>query len=306
MRADIMLAWMSETGTGDIQDLRQRITWFARTADVNPTSFATGQWLRDLSALGHAEIDWDRGRWGIAPAAAALLPASDGTVVIAGRRPLGLVEGFEDDFAVRVTEHDASEPALRAPSSVYLQTDSLSEMEQLLAHSGVRYVGCAAQHLAERLLRLQLGAPAAPPAWGTPTEHLTISSSGGIDFVAGPPDGDGLCRFLVQGRHQYRYRRGNNWSATERAHGIWWTLADRQEQVIRWRKERQVGDEAVGTLFVDQGAPLPPLQARALVLCSGLLTKFSTTARTAIYKNVPLTIAELVAWSVRQHVVVID
>ncbi len=69
---------------------------------------------------------------------------------------------------------------------------------------------------------------------------------------------------------------------------------------MRWRPEPGPGREAVGTLFVDWGAPLPPLQARALVLCSGLVPRFSGMAETAIYRNVPRHVAQAVAASLYQ------
>lgn len=307
MRADTMLAWMSETGSGDLRDLRQRVTWLARTANRNPTKTEPGRWLRDVSTLGHAEVDWEQDRWAIAPATAVLLPASDGTVVLAGRRPLDFVEQLEADFAVYVADPDANDTSrLPVPSTVYLQTESLAELDQALRPVGVRYVGCAARAIAERLPRVQVGEPAGQPAWGTPVEHLVAGGARGIAFVRGAPDGDGLCRFLVNGRQEYRYRVGGDWLRTDHAIGIWWALAERREQVIRWRRERHSNGEDIGTLFIDQGAPLPPLQARALALCSGFPTHFGSTARTAIYTNIPRSIADLVARSVRQSVSVID
>ncbi|UOZ05581.1 hypothetical protein [Amycolatopsis sp. WQ 127309] len=307
MLADTMLAWMSETGSGDIRDLRQRITWLARTANFNPGKAASGRWLRDVSALGHAEVDWEGGRWAIAPAVATLIPAGDGTVVLAGRRPLDFVDQLGTEFAVSVAEPATNDPVwLPAPSTVYIQTESLAELGASLNAVGVSYVGCVARGIAERLPQVQLGEPAGPPAWDTPVEHLAAGSVGGVSFVRGTPDGDGLCRFLVNGRQQYRYRVGSQWLRTDHAPGIWWALAERHEQVIRWRRERRSNSADIGTMFIDQGAPLPPLQARALVLCSGLPTQFGNTARTAIYTNVPLPVADLAARSVRQLVSVID
>jgi hypothetical protein len=307
VRADTMLAWMSETSAGDVQDLRLRVTWLARTANLNPGKSASGRWLRDMSTLGHAEVDWDRGRWAVAPTTATLLPAGDGTVVLAGRRPLDLIDQLEGEFAVYVAEPGATDEArLPTPSTVYLQTESVAELDQALSACGVRYVGCAARGIAERLLRVELGEPAGQPSWDTPVEHLVVGGTRGIDFARGLPDEDGLCRFLVNGRQLYRYRIGNDWHRTDHAPGIWWALAEGHQRVMRWRCERQrIGDD-IGTLFVDQGAPLPPLQARALVLCSGLPTRFGDTARTAIYRNIPRSVADLVARSVRQFVSVID
>ena len=160
------------------------------------------------------------------------------------------------------------------PSSVYIQADSVDRLEGALKSVGVRYGGCAARLIADRLPALALGALAGPPSWSAQAEHLVLSNR--IDFADGLPAGDGLCRLTVHGRPRYLYRSGTDWYRTDHAHGILWALAERSVRVFRWRSERTAGAEDIGTAFVDQGAPLPPLQARALVLCSGLPTQFGT------------------------------
>lgn len=305
MDADLLLAWMSETGSGDVQELRRKVTWLARTADLNPSGYDTGSWLRDMSALGHAEVDWDSSGWAITPAAGALLPACGGTAVLAGSRRLDLLGRLEaQDVAVQVEAPcDGVGGRLPAPTTVYVQADSIANLEAALAEVGVRYVGCAAQHIADALPSLRLGQPAAPPAWSTQTEHLILGA--GIRFRGGLPDGDVLCRISVHGRPSYLYRSGHDWFHTDHAHGILWALAERRIGVFRWRRERIDGEHEIGTMFVDKGVPLPPLQARALTLCSGLPAQFDNSTQKMIYHNVPERIAEQVARSVRQHVSII-
>jgi hypothetical protein len=126
-------------------------------------------------------------------------------------------------------------------------------------------------------------------------------------FQPGLPDGDGLCRVTIHGRTRFRYRSGTDWYDTDRAQGILWLLAETGvDDVIRWQAQRDEGAQPIGTVFMDQGAPLPPLQSRALVLCSGQPARFSHSARTAIYPNVPVKIAERVAHSIRQQISMID
>lgn len=297
---------MSETGSGDIRDLRQRIAWTARSADLNPKPYETGRWLRDVSALGHAEIDWQVGRWATTPAAAVLIPQSGGTAVLAGARRTGLRERLEDsDLGVQVEEKPSvfGQP-LPPPPSIYVQAGSIPELSTALGELGITYVGEAARRIAEGLRRIELGAPAAPPAWSDDVEHL-LPDSDDLRFVQGLPSSDGLCRMTVQGRPSYIYRQGSHWFRTDHSTGIMYALAARRIEVIRWRRERTSDGQEIGTVFVDQGAPLPPLQSRALVLCSGLPAKFGQAARTAIYSNVPMDVAWLVAASVRQKVTVI-
>ncbi|MFI7067878.1 hypothetical protein ACIBL3_43270 [Kribbella sp. NPDC050124] len=305
MDADLLLTWISEVCSGDVRDLRQRVAWAARAADRSPKPYETGRWLRDISALGHAEIDWQGGTWAVAPAVATVLPATGGTAVLAGSRRVGLIDRLAEIVSVHV-EHSAirHDGPLPVPSAVFVQADSLGELRSSLEESGVEYVGCAARSIAMGLRQIALGAPAAPPARGDAAEHLS-SWAEGVRFYSGMPSGDGLCRTSVYGRPSYRYRSNGTWYHTDHATGILLDRADRRINVFRWRLERVADGEEIGTVFIDQGAPLPPLQARALVLCSGLPTQFGDVARTAIYRNVPRDIAVLVAKSIRQQVSVL-
>ena len=300
-----MLAWMSETASGDVRDLRERISWVARNADLNTHPSETGRWLRDISALAHAEVDWAGGRWAIAPAAAVLLPSCGGTAVVAGSRPLGLVERLESQLSVQMMPRADDPSGLPTPNSVFVQADSIEELERGLAYCGVRFVGTAADHISRRLPPLRLGSRAAPPAWGTPVERLELGS--GIQFVKGRLDSRiGLWRITVQGRPSYLYRRGSEWFHTDHANGILWTLAENGIDVVRWRQERTDGAEDIGAVVMHQGAPLPPLQARALVLCSGQPATFGEIAKTTVYRNVPRSVAERVAHTVRQRLAIVD
>lgn len=305
MDGDLLLTWMSEVGSGDVRDLRQRVAWAARAADRSPKPYETGRWLRDISALGHAEVEWDGGSWAIAPAVATLLPTAGGTAVLAGSRRVGLVDRLQELVAVHVetpvSSHDAPLPV---PSSVFVQADSLAELRASLEEVGIQCVGSAARRIALGLRQIALGPHAAPPARGEAAEHLSESGES-VRFCSGLPSGDGLCRISVFGRPSYRYRSKGSWYHTDHSTGILLDRADRGINVIRFRPERVADGEEIGTVFLDQGAPLPPLQARALVLCSGLPTQFGDMARTAIYRNVPKDIAMMVARSILQRVSVL-
>jgi hypothetical protein len=193
---------------------------------------------------------------------------------------------------------------LQRPSPVYVQADSIAELRDALAEADVRYVGYAAGQLAAQANQIGLGTVAAPPADGAPVEHLE-AGAGRLRFEPGPPPGDGLCRISVLGRPSYLYRSDQRWFHTDHADGILYALATQGVTVLRWRKDRTTSREEIGTVFVDLGAPLPPLPARALVLCSGLPIEFGRNAQTAIYRNVPMEVASLVARSVRQQLDVI-
>lgn len=305
MGTELLLNWMSEVGTGDLADLRSRVAWWARSHSIGSDGFRTGRWLRDVSALGHAEIDWTSGRWAMASAAAALLPACGGTAVLTGSRRRGLYDAINNSELSlhRVEQSLLESESIPPPASLFVQADSMEALVTQLASIGVVYAGEAGLNIAADLKPISLGDPAAPPPWDAPVEHLLVAED--IRFVAGMPSGDGLCRITVLGRPSYLYRSGSSWYHTDHAIGILIALDACGVKVMRWRQDETSGARAIGTLFVDQGAPLPPLQARALVLCSGLPTRFGHTARTAIYRNVPKRVATLVAESVRQTLPII-
>ena len=307
MHAELLLTWMSEVGSGDIRDVRQRIAWAARVADRTTKPYETGRWLRDISALGHAEIDWTNGIWSVAPAAAALLPECGGTAVLTGSRRCGHIDRLEGlDVAVHVERPTAAyERPLPMPALVYLQADSIDDLRTALEDGGIKYVGDAARNITLGLNQIALGAPgASPPRSDDSIEHLSPHAEA-VRFNPGLPSSDGLCRITVHGRPSYRYRLDGAWYLTDHAVGILYDLAARGINVFRWRLERTSGSQEIGTVFVDQGAPLPPLQMRALVLCSGRPIEFGDNAHTAIYRNVPREIAQLVARSIRQQVVIL-
>jgi hypothetical protein len=299
--ADLALRWMSETGAGPVSDLRDRLAWLAHTADLAVPGTATGRWLRDLSALGHAEIDWPHDRWAVAPAVITPLPCSDGTAVLAGARRAGLLERLQStDLSVLTCRPDPAPGDLPVPTAVLLQYDSAAGLQAAAADARIRFSGCAARKLAERLPPLRPGPEAPPPAGGNETlERLDQ----GMSFVpAGADRDDGLYRLRLQGRSTHLSLLDGVWRHCDLADGTFAEYARRGGiSVMRWRPERDACDGPVGTVFVDWGAPLPPLHARALTLCSGLPPWFSRAARTAVYTNIPADVAQAVARSLLQR-----
>jgi hypothetical protein len=298
--ADLALRWMSETGAGPVRDLRDRLAWLAHTADLAVPGTATGRWLRDLSALGHAEIDWPHDRWAVAPAVITPLPCSDGTAVLAGSRRAGLMERLQStDVSVLTCRPDPATGDLPVPTAVLIQYDCTAGLQAAAADAGIRFSGCAARKLAQRLPPLRPGPEAPPPARGNATlERLDE----GMSFVPAGADRDGLYRLRLLGRSTYLQRRHGMWRHCDLAAGVFAEYARRSGiSVMRWRPERTACDGPVGTVFVDWGAPLPPLHARALTLCSGLPPRFSSAARTATYTNIPADVAQAVARSLLQR-----
>jgi hypothetical protein len=299
--ADLILRWMSETGSGSISHLRERLAWLAHTGDTPTSRTATGRWLTDISALGHAEVDWQADRWSVALPVITPLPCSDGTAVLAGSRRTGLLERLEQaDVSVSTYVPPAGAGGLRVPRVVFLQYDDLDGLTAAAHESGLTYSACAARKLAERLPPLHLGGEAPPPAYGNPT--LQRFNYDELAFRPSGADRDGLYRVRLHGVVRHLYRQNGTWHNCDLATGIFIEYAGSVGvSVIRFREERGYPGGPVGSVFIDRGAPLPALHARALTLCSGLPPRFSETARMTTYGNVPAIVASAVAGSLQQR-----
>ncbi|UJP40259.1 hypothetical protein [Cellulomonas palmilytica] len=309
MIGDLLLSWMSATGSGSVRDLRRRVQWMARTSDADHSARAAARWVRDMTTLGHCEVDWQADRWSIAPSALTVLPCSDGQAALVGSRRAALLERLEDSNLW--IEHLVQEPSgddLPMPTAILASYDSYDSLAAEAARIGAAFAGCAAVRLAARLPRIGLGRDAAPPSWSS----TTLERFEGLDhpyFRSAAVRGgellpDGLYRTEVLGRNAYLLLRDGAWHHCGRGEGVYLELARWGETTLRYRSDA-VGYPECGSVFVDWGAPLPPLQARALVLCSGKVPRFGQAGQTTIYCNVPIKVAHLVADSLMQKLVLL-
>ncbi len=304
MIGDLLLTWISETGSGSIADFRSRAAWLARTENFDLHESATGRWLRDAASLGHCEVDWKRGKWSVAPPAVTRLPLADGLAVLAGARRPRLVRAIgEGEIYAEHAHRSGSARDIPAPQTIIIPYERARDLEDVAALLGATYVGCAAAGIAALLRARAPAIPCAPPAYDSPLERLTHFSP--QTWTQASPSRfdlpEGLYREQVNGRWQHlRYHQGS-WHATDLSSGIFSELARRGETVIRWRPDSDHRNR-IGTLIVDWGAPLPPLHSRALVLCSGFVPRFGSSAETSLYDNVPREIAVRVASALGQTV----
>lgn len=299
--ADLILRWMSETGAGPVSDLREKLAWLARTQDSSTSRTATGRWLRDISALGHTEVDWQSDRWSVGPPVITPLPCSDGTAVLAGSRRTGLLERLEQaDVSVTTYGPAVASGSLPVPTVIFAQYDGQDGLKAAANEAGLTYSSCAARKLAEHLPSLKLGAEAPPPAHGNVT--LQRFNHEEMAFQPNRGDRDGLYRIRLHGALRHLYRLNGTWHDCELAAGIFIDYArSGGVSVMRFREERDYPGGPVGSVFIDGAAPLPALHARALALCSGLPPRFSDAARMTTYANIPATVASTVAESLQQR-----
>jgi hypothetical protein len=80
---------------------------------------------------------------------------------------------------------------------------------------------------------------------------------------------------------------------------MFFSLNRRGISALRWRRDSIRG--RTGHLFVDFGAPLPPLMQRAAVLCSGFAPRFAVGAQTVAYENIPMDLARRIASALQQR-----
>lgn len=304
---DILLRWMSEVGSGTITDLRSRIEWMSRTEDLDLPGRASGRWLRDVTSLGHCELDWKSGHWSIAPPAFVRIPRGDGLAVLAGARRLRTMRSIDDFWGTLDSARREPPPGeVPLPMTLYAVFRTEAELAEGAAEAGLALAGLAAHRIALSLTSIEPREPTGPPAYGSEVKRLHTTQPREWQPVSAAQSNpsDGLYSEQVHGRPRYITRRGGEWFASELATGIFAELARKGESAVRWRIDSERKGADTGTVFVDWGAPLPVLHSRALVLCTGLPPRFGTIATTAIYENVPRSIAARVCTSLGQALVI--
>ena len=307
MDADLLLRWTSETARGSIRGLRERAAWLARATAHAPTRQATGRWVRDLASLAHVDVDWAADFWSATPPVLTRLPGGDGFALLTGARPAALEQTLgrtveENGLDLARVPQPAAPGDLPAPTALLVQYNTVEELADVAGALGALYIPCAAVALSRDLPAVGVGAPAAPPS----QQNTTLEQFNPATLVFSPVDParqhpPGLYRLHTLGRRGHLLRSADGWWHCDSPSGVFLELARLRRSALRWRPEIGRGRAEYGQLFVDLGAPLPGQHMRALALCSGLLPRFSTKARTAIYDNVPLRVAECVAASLHQH-----
>lgn len=303
---DLLMRWASELGGGKVADLRAGVLRTARSRGLDIRHGAEGRWIRDMSALGHLDVDWRRGVWSAAPPVLTCLPFSDGLALIAGRRTAALereIGAAADEWAVVLSvANETAEGDIPVPTSLLIQYDTPDELPERAAALGCAYTPCAALQTFSLLPDLEAGPLAAPPAPGNAQTVEKYDPARRSYEPAESYNEEGLYRWRgADWSKLVQVRRGAEFRSTEHELGVYLELERTGVNAVRWQPETGAGRERVGTLFVDWGAPLPPLHARAAVLCTGLQPRFSSVAQTVRYDNVPRAAAERLTRSLRQE-----
>jgi hypothetical protein len=274
---DRLLAWASERGSGTWSQWRAACEYL----DLEPTTSA-----RNLSALGHVELDWVDNRFACAPVTAALIQRSSGSAIVTGTR--------RRDFRSRL-RHTCEEtardvwlhPAVPQPDGpeTWLLELEIREADAFCAEAGMQLAIDPGRRILKRTPPATLETAAEPDVpmdrfvrqWVDPRTRQPVYDV--------PDDREGLWYVREQRRNIAFLRRAAGWYRVPvREYGIY--LAYPDQVFIRH-------DRADWRLLVDVDAPLPPLLARAATLQSGRLP--ARRGRSDAYENISATVAEEIA-----------
>jgi hypothetical protein len=249
---------------------------------VEPTEAA-----RNLSALGHVELDWADDRFACAPLTAALVPRSSGSVIVTGARSRGLRARLEalcgDESIANVTFHEPI-PQQHGPETWLIEAE-LGDLEALCEAArmalevdpGRRIVEWAPTCTLDDATEPDGPRDYFPRAWVDPGSQQRRYD---VDTHR-----DGLWLVRERRRDVAFLLCGGRWCRVPvREHGIYLAYPDRAFLAYDRRRQR---------LLVDDGAPLPPLLARGATLQSGRLP-LRESGR-LVYVNVSEELAVLIA-----------
>jgi hypothetical protein len=303
---NLLLRWISETGQGRLRELLDAVNWVDRRYVKTRSPGAAGRWIRDSASLGYLDVDWVNGVWSAAPAVLTRLPASDGLLALTGSRTASALDRLktaaETDIEYFSISNRLVEGDIPCPDTIVINDDPSFERRELAGRLGATWVPCFAEQIGPLLPDLGFRGDAVGPLEGALVERYNFDKSAFEPIESARHDG--LYRFRrADHKRPCQILRDGRWHATTYEEGIFLELAKtgQRESSIRWKKERGAGREHVGRLVVDWGTPLPPLHARAAVMCSGLAPIFSELARTTLYDNVPQKLAARIASSLREH-----
>lgn len=299
MSYDSLLEWASERAEGSWPQFRSAHEWLFEENAAGKWQPTPGQSARTLASLGHIEIDWEAGRWVASAPVLTLLPSAGAHALLTGGRTRALLDRLSPAIWNEATDVFLTEqPQRNAPTALLIAGEDDVAIESLADRLGLAYEPSVSERLSQLLPALDSYlalSRSTPAAQGYGVERFDVAE---LEWSATQSDREpGLYRYDPPGRPALRLLDGNgSVFQLDLAVGVYAALSRWGENILRYQPE-----SVNGTLVVPLGAPLPTLQARTAALCSGLAAP--RTGRTSTYWNVPLEIAERIAWSLDQTLV---
>jgi hypothetical protein len=293
---ELLLQWASERGGGTWPEWKDAHRW-ATPADRD---FGPSLALRTLSMLGHVEIAWEASRWTVAPPVLTLLPDAGGHGLLTGARTGALRERLDreldhpDVLANFICQEDAPDACLVATSSGTALQELADWLEVPYEHSLGRRLAGLLPDLDAMLVRRE-SAPGVPDL-GVEIFEATSRRWSPVENDAYP----GLYRYERGWRKELRWKDDHGQPYhVDFALGVWCELrrlGKRSE--MRWEVQ-----SVHGLLGVPVPFPAPALHARAAAMCSGLAPM--REGRLLMYRNVPKDVAEALASTLGQELVLV-
>jgi hypothetical protein len=245
------------------------------------------------------EIDWQDGKWATTLPCITLVPDAGGAGLLVGGRTRQLMTSIEKETDESTTLHILTHKhkQVGAPDAIYFTAD-LGHLEELTKRLAIRFEYSIADRihnlLPELSATLGLGSTSAPPPQGF---EISKWMAPGWESVRST-NAAGLYKGGAFGRPRYWFvgEEGRIFNV-DGPTGFYAELSRKEFEALRYKNE-----SVNGSLFRPIWAPLPLLQERAAVLCSGLApfcpnSNAPHVNRRIRYENVPLKIAQRIAFS---------
>jgi hypothetical protein len=283
MNDNLLLTYLSELGHGSWSHFRQALEYLANEED-DLYLYRTVK-ARQLSMLGHVEFAFEGDlRWAVCEPTIAWLTREDRlTGVLCGSRSPRLLTAIQQSCHALGGRYQQL-PQDEGPDVVLISVPSSDVGEQVAQQSGVKSQLDAAIRLAEiapdvqSYLRL---CPREPMPQGFKIECYDLQRLAWTEATeANQP---GFYRFTHY-RREYRLKIGDAVLKTPPYIGFFAWLRHENHFVFTYNAAEQ-------TVCGPASATLPPLLARAAVLCSGFLPRFLPHDHTHIYQDIPPAIA---------------
>lgn len=284
-----LLRWASERGSGSWSSFRDAAAYCiaARQMKVKPWMLAA-----DLSALGHLDIDYERGLWSVSPPCLALSPGMGLCAYLAGWRTSFLKRRFaeaSDDldlFPFTVKQ-------LNTAPAIFVKAAQVDALQATAERLGAQLVIDPPAQLAEAVTVETPSILASPPPLDGDLEVFDLDR---LEWESvDDREAEGLYRFELHGRQAFRLRNGGDWFITDRSQGQAILLQGRDD-VLVWK--RGTSDlRQPRTIQIPTSISLPVVAERALVSASGLLPQIKRGQR--VYVNVSRETAERVSTNLR-------
>lgn len=276
---DVLLHWCSEIGQGGWPSFRNAAATVQRR--WNRTSKAW--WIASrLSALGHLDVDWEGGRWSVAPPVIALLPGTGGCAVLAGARTTAFMKRVRDEMPNEVDIFDAV--SQDGPTASYLKAREVKHLQEFAEGLGVAFVVDPGREIISLLPpSVDCLEEAAEPHFEAVLEVLNVldgSWSRADDRLR-----EGLYRWDHQGMRRHRLRRADAWwKSPDIGHLYAFAYRVAGGPPLKFKAQH---DEQPSRLLMPLGLVLPEVAERALVACSGQLPpRRNSGSSHAVYRNV--------------------